>query len=640
MPDAVVEVEPEDAEIDGDPRRTGRKPDKVIKAPRWKIGHEVIRRDKKNRIKGFEVQEPQGGDLDGGAPPLPEAEAKAPVRARSKANPRLGELLLSESFINQSQLAEALLQQSASGKRLGALLVELGVLDERNLAKALAQQMKLPLVDLRKQVPEEEALAKLSEAVARSLVAVPIQLVKGQLEVAISDPTNHDIISQLTQASGLPLKLVVAPATDIRRTIDNSYRALAGIDRHIEAFQATELSRRKETSLEAISEEAPVVKIVNLLITQGLRDRASDIHIEPQEGRLRVRYRIDGALHDVLALPSNMAAAAVSRIKILAGMNIVERQRSQDGQIQMNIDGRPLDIRVATTTTIWGEKAVLRLLDKSRPLYRLNELGMAPEVHKVFSKLAVSPFGMLICAGPTGSGKTTTLYATLTEVNDTERNIMTIEDPVEYIFPSINQIQIREQAGMNFAGGLKAILRQDPDVILVGEIRDVETARIAVQSALTGHFVLSSIHATDAASALYRFLDMGIEAFLIASSVVGIVGQRLVRRICQQCKTPYRPPAEEMDFYHEAGGRPKIKFWHGEGCNFCSQTGYQERIGVYELLRVTEEMKKLIVKEAPLEEFRVLAMSQGMRPLRQEAARLVSEDLTTISEVVRSIYTL
>jgi type IV pilus assembly protein PilB len=554
---------------------------------------------------------------------------------------RLGELLVERALVNPAQLAEALLQQSASGKRLGALLVELGALDERKLAETLAEQFGLPIVDLRQQNPEPGAIAAIPESLARSLNAVPVRETEEGLEVATADPSDQKGIDQLRAASGMKIILGLAPLSDVKRAIENSYRALAGIETHVQAFQATETARKLETPLQAaVSEDAPVVKVVNLLITQGLRDRASDVHIEPQDDRLRIRYRIDGALHDVLALPSGMGPAVISRLKIMASMNIVERQRPQDGQIAMEVDGRPVDIRVSTTPTIWGEKAVLRLLDKSRSLYRMGDLGMSDLVHTEYSKLVRSPFGMVLCAGPTGSGKTTTLYATLAEVNDSERNIMTVEDPVEYVFPSINQIQIREQAGVTFAGGLKSILRQDPDVILVGEIRDVETARIAVQSALTGHFVMSSLHATDAAAALHRFLDMGIESFLIASSVVGVVGQRLVRRTCSACKVPYRPSPEEISFYEEAGGVPKWDWWQGEGCNFCAHTGYQDRIGVYELLRVTEEMKNLIVKDATHDELRRLAVAQGMKPLRDEAIRLVQNDVTTISEIVRSIYIL
>jgi type IV pilus assembly protein PilB len=408
----------------------------------------------------------------------------------------------------------------------------------------------------------------------------------------------------------------------------------------IEAFEAVEESRKAPivVATEEVAEDAPVVQVVTRILTQAKRDRASDVHIEPSEKIVRVRFRIDGALKEVLVLPASMGVGLVSRIKIMAGMNIVERRRSQDGQLTAEVDGKSTDVRVSTAATIWGEKCVLRILDKNRSVLRLNDLGMPQDTHSTFSKLVRAPFGMVLCAGPTGSGKTTTLYATLTEVSDATRNVMTIEDPVEYVFPSINQIQTNEQAGLTFATGLKAILRQDPDVILVGEIRDVETARIAVQSALTGHLVLSSLHATDSVSALHRFLDMGIESFLIASSVIAIVGQRLVRRICPSCKTAYSPTEDERIFYKEGGGPEKDVFYHGTGCNFCGNTGYQDRIGVYELLQMTPEIKRLIVGWATQDELRRLAQKQGMRTLSEEAISLVAQDVTTISEVIRSIY--
>lgn len=556
---------------------------------------------------------------------------------------RLGELLTSDNVISEQQLNEALLQQSVTEKRIGALLVEIGALDEANLAAAIGHQANIPIADLRENDPQADALALIPESIARSTNSIPIRLTDEGIELAIADPFDEETLTRLsTTVSGRKLLLFVAPPSDIRRTIDRSYRALTGIETHIKEFQAVELRRRPEdgAATGVISEEAPVIRVVNLLITQGLRDRASDIHIEPQEGRIRIRYRIDGALHDAVALPENMGPAVVSRIKILGNMNIVERQRPQDGQIEMNIDERPLDIRVSTTPTIHGEKAVLRLLDKSKPLFRLDDLGMPPDMRETFEQLVRAPVGMMMVSGPTGSGKTTTLYSTLNEINDSERNVMTVEDPVEYVFPGINQIQIREAAGITFAGGLKSILRQDPDVILIGEIRDVETARIAVQSALTGHLVLSSIHATDAVSALHRFLDMGIEPFLIASAVTGIVGQRLVRRVCMHCKTTYKPTSEELAFFKQSGGRDKAQFWHGTGCNFCADTGYQERIGVFELLQVSDEMRQLIVRHASHDKLSQQASKQGMRPLRQEATRLVEEGWTTISEVVRTIYTL
>jgi type IV pilus assembly protein PilB len=323
----------------------------------------------------------------------------------------------------------------------------------------------------------------------------------------------------------------------------------------------------------------------------------------------------------------------------MAGMNIVERRRPQDGQFSTTVDGREVDVRVATVSTVFGEKLVMRLLDKRRSTIGLSELGMPHDTHALYSQMVRSPFGMVICAGPTGAGKTTTLYASLMEINDIGKNVTTIEDPVEYVFPGINQVQTNEQAGLTFATGLRALLRQDPDVILVGEIRDADTARIAVQSALTGHFVLSSLHGTDAAAALHRLLDMGIEAFLIASSVMGVIGQRLLRRICDSCKQPYEPDAEEMAlFQHHLPKSEKTLFFHGVGCQDCSQTGYRDRIGVYELLKLSPAIRQLIVEHATTERVRQLAIDEGMRPMIAEAINLVDSDITTVAEVIRTLY--
>ena len=558
---------------------------------------------------------------------------------------RLGDLLVQRRLITPSQLREALLQQSGGvgGERVGAILVRAGVLDERTLTNSLATQLGLVTIDLRTDRPEPDAIASLPESVARDLMAIPIARIGGRLVVAVGDPATPGLLEQLQTAVGGEIDLAIAPPSEIRRAINASYSALAGVNRFVQAFEASEALRRTSAAPAADqrgSDDAPVVQVVNMMVTQALRDRASDVHIEPQDQMMRIRFRIDGALHDTLTLPGEMGPALISRIKIMAGMNIVERRRSQDGQFTTSVDGKALDVRVATTATIWGEKCVLRLLDKTRSLLELHELGMPNDTTGLFTRIIRSPFGMVLCAGPTGAGKTTTLYATLSEINESHRNIMTIEDPVEYIFPSINQIQTNEQAGLTFADGLKSILRQDPDIILVGEIRDVETARIAVQSALTGHLVLSSLHATDTAAALHRFLDMGIESFLIASSVVAVVAQRLLRRICPLCKAPYDPPAEDLAFYMEAGGEPKDQFFAGEGCNFCAGTGYMDRIGVYELMQITPEIKRLIVGWATQEELRRLAISQGMRTLRDDALTLVAQDVTTIGEVVRSIYAL
>jgi type IV pilus assembly protein PilB len=578
------------------------------------------------------------------SPEAPRTNGRAPAVALAQPGEKLGELLVRKDRLTHTQLNEALLQQSASGKRIGSLLVELGALNEHDLAWALSEQFRLELIDLGKQTPEPEAVALLSETVARTESAIPLRLDEsGRLVIAVADVT-PEMLERLQAATGRAVVLAVAPDTEVRRAIDTSYKALAGVDQHVKAFEAAtaETLRRAggaTTVDDALTDDAPVVKVVSLIITQGLRDRASDIHIEPQDGRVRVRFRIDGALHDVIALPEDIGPALVSRIKIMAGMNIVERRRPQDGQIATSIDGRELDIRVSTAATIRGEKVVMRLLDKSKPLFRSVDLGMPEDTRELYSAMVQSPYGMVVCAGPTGSGKTTTLYATMAEINSAERNITTIEDPVEYVFPGINQIQINEQAGLTFADGLRSILRQDPDVILVGEIRDVETARIAVQSALTGHFVLSSIHATDSVLALHRFLDMGIESFLIASSVRAVVGQRLLRRMCTSCKEEYSPTDDERTFYEELSeGGTKKHWFRGTGCNFCANTGYRDRIGIYELLRVTPELKRLVVGWATQDELRRMAVSQGMRTLKDEAMALVDHDITTVDEVVKTIY--
>lgn len=560
----------------------------------------------------------------------------------SHSRRRLGEILVDQWLVDEAQLYEALKNQSGSGKSIGSLLIELGALTERGLASALAEQVGLPLADLRTEIPDPSAVEAMPAEVARLFLALPLRFTEGgALLIAVADPSEPNRRA-VADAIGREVRMCVAAPSEVQLAIDSVYRATAGVGAQVEAFQANAIARRPAVEgrlVDVGGDDAPVVQVVTMILTQALRDRASDIHIEPRDDGVRVRNRIDGALHEALNLPVEMGPALVSRIKIMAGMNIVERRRPQDGQIATELDGRPLDIRVATTGTIWGEKAVLRLLDKSRPLYRVSDLGMPADTHTTYSRLIHAPFGMVICAGPTGSGKTTTLYASVTEIDTPDRNITTIEDPVEYVFPSINQIQINETAGVSFATGLKSILRQDPDIILVGEIRDAETARIAVQSALTGHLVLSSLHATDAVSALYRFLDMGIESFLVASSVIGVVGQRLVRQICMYCKVAYRPTGEELAFYEDAGGRPKREFFTGAGCNFCAQTGYSSRIGVYELMRVTDEMRRLIVRgRASHEEMAELAVAQGMRPLRDEAISLVQNDVTTIAEVVRTVY--
>ncbi len=576
------------------------------------------------------------------APSPAESDRARPTMSAGTSVPRLGDVLVQRQRATRDQIDQALSIQQESGGKLGDILVTMGVFDERVLVAELAELFGLPVADLRRQKFDAEALALISEEVARQNLCVPIHLDADGLRVAVAEPS-ESLRSLLTAETGHPVHLEIAPLSDIRWAIDANFKAIGGVARLVEAFEVGEGTRKRTVDSpepEVSDADAPVVQVVDRILTQAMRDRASDVHIEPSDESVRIRFRIDGALTEVLTLPVAIGLGLVSRIKIMAGMNIVERRRPQDGKLSTTVDGKEIDVRVATIATIWGESCVMRILDKNRTVLRLKDLGMPADTHATYSKIVRAPFGMVLCAGPTGSGKTTTLYATLTEVENSTVNIMTIEDPVEYVFPSINQIQTNEQAGLSFATGLKSILRQDPDVILVGEIRDVETARVAVQSALTGHFVVSSMHATDAVSALHRFLDMGIESFLIASSVVAIVGQRLVRRICPSCKTRDEPTPEEFYFDEESGGVAKTEFYEGAGCNFCSGTGYQERIGVYELLQMTPEIQRLIVGWASQDELRKLAMKQGMRTLREEAISLVTADVTTIVEVIRSMYTL
>ncbi len=571
-------------------------------------------------------------------------EAPAP-QLNGRASLRLQKVLLQRNLATEAQIEQAQASDPPAGADFGDVLVSMRILDEHDLISARAELYGMDVADLRQTSPEQKALDLIPDSMAREHFVIPMILDEVGLHVAMADQPSPELVSLLSETTGTAIRPMLAPLSEIRRAIENNYRAIGGLDSLVQAFEAVEGTRRRSvdtTTLtpDVVADDAPVVQVVGRILTQAMRDRASDVHIEPSERGIRVRYRIDGALKEVLTLPSSMGVGLISRIKIMAGMNIVERRRPQDGQLRTEIDGKEVDVRVATVATIWGEKCVMRLLDRTRSVLRLSELGMPKEAADTYSAFVRAPFGMVLCAGPTGSGKTTTLYATLTEIADSTRNVMTIEDPVEYVFPSINQIQTNEQAGLTFATGLRSILRQDPDVILVGEIRDVETARIAVQSALTGHLVLSSLHATDSVSALHRFLDMGIESFLVASSVIGIVGQRLVRRICPSCKAPYTLTDAERVFYEESGGPEKWEFVHGEGCNFCSGTGYQERIGVYELLRITPEIKRLVVGWATQDELRRLAQKQGMRSLRQEAIDLVARDITTVSEVIRSIYAL
>ena len=555
-----------------------------------------------------------------------------------EAPPPIGTLLLSSGAIDSGALANALAVQSGNGRRLGTVLLENGLISQHQLDEALSKQSNIPLLDLRRKVPSPVALALIAESVARSHDIIPVDLVDDVLSVVIADPHDRRLPDILASIRVGRVEVFLASQTTIRESINSSYTALAGILELVR--DATADGTVNWQRVDGDGDEGPVIEVVNRLVAQALRDRASDVHLEPTPEHLRVRYRIDGALNEVIKLPIEFGPAIVSRLKIMAAMNIVEKRRPQDGQFHTVVDGRELDVRVATTATIFGEKVVLRLLDKSRSMFDLVDLGMPQETKEQFDDIVRSPFGMVIVTGPTGSGKTTTLYSTLSRIARPEMNVTTIEDPVEYVFPSINQIEINVQAGVTFAAGLRSILRQDPDIILVGEIRDAETASIAVQAALTGHLVLSSLHATDAASALFRLLDMGVERFLVASSMTGVVAQRLLRRTCSSCIGPYDPAPQEIAYYRMSGGAPKSTFMRGSGCSYCSNSGYRDRIGVYEILKLTDELRQAVMEDTSPQDVRNLAVKAGMRTLRDEAIRLVEQDITTIEEVTQTIYTL
>jgi type IV pilus assembly protein PilB len=553
----------------------------------------------------------------------------------------VGQALVEAGHLKGEMLAPALADGSGDLWEFGEILLTKYGIGRIEYAQALAKAVGLAPADTRTMTADKELASEVSEPIARRFKFVPISSEGGRVIVWGADCSAQKR-ADAEVAAGKKFEWLATDPKTITSLMEQIWRSDADIGRLVATFQeASDALLAGEDAINEVSldDQAPVVQLVSRIVGQALRDRASDIHIEPLDRDVRVRYRIDGQLVEAVRLPLSAHNPLVSRLKIMSTMNIVEKRAPQDGQFSTTVDGRPLDVRVATVATVFGEKVVMRLLDKSKSMVGLNELGMPRETYNTYSKIVHAPFGMVICAGPTGAGKTTTLYATLLEINETGKNVTTIEDPVEYVFPGINQVQTNARAGLTFATGLKALLRQDPDVILVGEVRDADTARIAVQSALTGHFVLSSLHGNDSVSAVHRLLDMGIEAFLVASAVVAVVSQRLVRRICDNCKEEYQPTADEMAVFRQhSGGSDKTSFYRGVGCSYCSNTGYHGRIGVYELLRITPELRRLIVGWATTEELRRLAVAQGMRTMLREAMQLVEDDVTTIPEVVKTLF--
>ena len=467
-------------------------------------------------------------------------------------------------------------------------------------------------------------------------------MIDGTLLVAMEDPTNIQAIEDLTVLTRKSIEPVLSTSQDIQETIDLNYRAGGEIEQQLSQIPTRQRSQgaaASRASAEAIA-EAPVVRAIDLLIKQAVRDRASDVHLEPQEDKLRVRYRIDGILHDVMSLPLSVHSPIISRIKIIAGLNIAERRRPQDGQITFDMGDRQIDIRVATSNTVNGEMAVLRILDKAFAFLPLPEIGFIPDVLDKYMNMLRTPFGMILISGPTGSGKTTTQYATVNQLDAISRNIITIEDPVEYHFTGINQMQVNVAAGVTFGGGLRASMRLDPDVILVGEIRDTETAEIATQAALTGHLVLSSVHANDTASVIFRMVDLGVEPFLIASATIGVIAQRMVRRVCLYCSRPTNISPDEQLAYETELGEKRSEFIIGRGCSFCSNTGYFGRTGIFELMVMSEPVRRMVLSGASADEIRVQARKEGTVSLWHDGMLKVKEGLTTPYEIIRNAYSI
>jgi type IV pilus assembly protein PilB len=553
----------------------------------------------------------------------------------------LGEMLLTEGLITQAQLDAALKAQAERGLPIGQLLVEEGAVTEAVLMGALARQLGLDFVDLAEYPIDRGAVALLPEAMARRLLALPITWAEDRVVVAMADPGNVLAIDDMRAVTGAEITIVVATRTQLSEAIDRFHRLDSEVD-EVAQIAAEELADDDDEALtrEGV-EDAPIVKFVNLLIAQAVADRASDIHVEPTETDLRIRFRVDGVLHEVMHSPRSIQGGVISRLKVMADINIAERRIPQDGRISLTVAGKAIDLRVATLPTVYGEKVVMRILDKTRAQLSLADLGFHPAVLPRFEACFRKPYGTILVTGPTGSGKSTTLYATLNVLNSPDKNVITVEDPVEYRLPGVNQVQVNPKAGLTFASALRSILRSDPDIVLVGEIRDRETATIAIEASLTGHLVLSTLHTNDAASTPMRLVEMGVEPFLVISALDCVVAQRLARKLCDRCREEYEPSHAELT---EAGwpaallkaeGPPRL--YRAIGCAACSRTGYRGRLAIHEVMVMSEEISRMVVERYSSDDIKKTALSQGMLTLREDGLVKVAQGKTTLEELFRVI---
>jgi type IV pilus assembly protein PilB len=570
----------------------------------------------------------------------------------------LGQILQDKKLITQEQLEEALnVQKNTSGAKIGRVLVDLGYVSQQDIDRAYAEQLGYPYLELDKTSVDEEVSKTLPQSVARRYKAIPIRRNGNRLVVALADPTNVFALDDIRLITGFEVEPMLASEGDLDTLIRNSDGhgnnsagggGGGGADMQSALNQimsgslpATDVSGGEdEDSMSVDPNEAPIIRVMNVLLSQAIRDGASDIHIEPERKAVRIRYRIYGVLHEIMSLPKYLHAALLSRLKIMSELNIAERRLPQDGHIRVRHEGRDFDIRVSTIPTVFGEKAVMRLLEQTSVLLGLERLGLFPEEQAQMETLIVQPHGIILSTGPTGHGKTTTQCSILSKLVSPEINIMTVEDPVEYIISGVNQVHVNRKAGLTFATALRSFLRQDPDIIMVGEIRDLETAETAIQASLTGHLVLSTLHTNDAPSSITRLVDMGVEPFLVSASLTGVLAQRLARKICPSCKEPYKPPAEALArLGFDSEKHKDVTFYRGKGCDACRYTGYSKRIGIFELMTINSEIRDLIVKRAPLSEVRAAARAAGMKSLKEDGLAKVLEGITTIEEVMRVVFT-
>jgi len=548
----------------------------------------------------------------------------------------LGELLIEANYLRQGQLEQAVSVQKRTGERLEKILINLGYITEASMMKVLEFQLGVPFVNMVAMDISHEIAATIPVSLAERYQVIPIKKEGRKLTLAMADPTNFFAIDDVRLVSGCEVEPVIAAEREIMRAINQSYGVQDLVEKAVNKLKADESDSTTEVQL---TDDAPIVSIVNSIISQAIKERASDIHIEPQEKSLRVRFRVDGVLREVVTFPRHAHAAIISRIKIMSEMDIAEKRLPQDGRIKVQEFGREIDLRVSTLPTITGEKIVLRILDKNSIICDITGLGFASHNLTRYRKLYSQSYGMILVTGPTGSGKTTTLYSTLTEISTPSKNVITIEEPVEYRLDGVNQVQINHKAGLNFANGLRSILRQDPNVVMVGEIRDAETADIAIRAALTGHLVFSTLHTNDAPGAITRLIDMGIEPFLVASSVLGIVAQRLVRVICPECKQKYVPEVGSLErqFLGSNSGR-EIVLYRGAGCSCCSHTGYLGRMAIQEVMSVSSAVREAINRQVSNDILATLAAQEGMISMRDDGIAKAYNGLTTVSEVMRVAY--